>query len=238
MSVAPSCKSNSDTSCFCPNADFISKVQACVSAWSGSDADTQAALSYLAGICADFVPQNPGICTNVPKSITLMPSPPAATPLAVSIYTAPGTTMTITQVPQQMTTYRPAPVTTISFTQTITTGTTVVVVTSQVTVPQVTFVTNTPAPAISYGGTQPGAAPGATGPPQAVSIGLVPMPASTSAAPYFSGTSTISFSSLPVASFTSPGPSVATFLGAAEKINAQNVYGAIGGGLAIVALLV
>lgn len=48
----------------------------------------------------------------------------------------------------------------------------------------------------------------------------------------------MSFSSLPVASFTSPSASVATFLGAAEKINAQNVYGAIGGGLAIVALLV
>jgi hypothetical protein len=46
------------------------------------------------------------------------------------------------------------------------------------------------------------------------------------------------YSSLPVASFTSPTAGIATFLGAAEKLNAQNVFGAIGGGLAIVALLV
>lgn len=233
--MAPSCSSNSDTSCFCPNKDFISKVQACVSAWSGSDADTQAALSYLAGICADFVPQNPGICTNVPSSITLMPSPPPMTAPVVSISTAPGITMTITQVPQQATTNQPAPVTTIHFTHTITTGTAVVVVTSQVTVPQVTFITNTPAAATSFAGTQPGA-PATT---QAYSIGLVPMPASTTAtaAPVFSGTSTMAFSSLPVASFTSSSPSVATFLGVAERVNAQNVYGVIGSGFAIVALL-
>lgn len=236
--MAPTCKSNSDTSCLCPNANFISKVQACVSAWSGSDADTQAALSYLAGICADFVPQNPGICTNVPKSITLVPSQPPATAPAVSISTAPGTTLTITQVPQQMTTAAPVPVTTIHFTQTITTGTTVIVVTSQVTVPQVTFVTNTPAPAASSSGSQPGAPAGVTATIQAYSIGLVPLTASASAAPVFSGTSTVSVSSLSVASLTSPGASVATFTGAAEKINAQNVFGAIGGGLAIVALLI
>ncbi|KAK5246435.1 hypothetical protein LTS06_008236, partial [Exophiala xenobiotica] len=63
LSMMPSCSSNSDTKCFCPSASFIASVQECVSAWAGSDDEITAALSYLAGICADFVPQNPGICT-------------------------------------------------------------------------------------------------------------------------------------------------------------------------------
>jgi hypothetical protein len=151
--------------------------------------------------------------------------------------------MIITQRPQpQQAT--PAPVTTIHFTQTISTGTTVVVVTSQVTVPQVTFITNAPAAAASFSGQQKGAPPVTTGTSQAFSIGLVPMPANaaaTSAAPVFSGTSTFA-PQAPVSSFTNSGPSasVATFTGAGEKvgINVQNVFGAIGGGLALVVLLI
>jgi hypothetical protein len=175
----------------------------------------------------------------------LMPySPPSATAQtqAVITSTAPGTTMIITQRPQpQQAT--PAPVTTIHFTQTISTGTTVVTVTSQVTVPQVTFITSAPAPAAaSFSGQQKGAPPVTTGTSQAFSIGLVPMPANaaaTSAAPVFSGTSTFA-PQAPVSSFTNSGPSasVATFTGAGEKINAQNVFGAIGGGLALVVLLI
>ncbi|KAI4190157.1 MAG: hypothetical protein L6R41_000965 [Letrouitia leprolyta] len=74
------CKDNSDSNCYCQDADFTQTVQECVSAWAASDNDVQGALSYLAGICAPHVAQNPGIITNVPKTITLVPTPPAPAP--------------------------------------------------------------------------------------------------------------------------------------------------------------
>ncbi|KAL9005949.1 MAG: hypothetical protein Q9188_001314 [Gyalolechia gomerana] len=74
------CRDNSDSNCFCQNADFTKTVQECVSAWAASGDEVQGALSYLAGICAPHVSQNPGIITNVPKTITLVPTPPAPSP--------------------------------------------------------------------------------------------------------------------------------------------------------------
>ncbi|KAL8902702.1 MAG: hypothetical protein Q9207_004454 [Kuettlingeria erythrocarpa] len=76
------CKDNSDSNCYCQNADFTQSVQDCVSAWASSGTDVQGALSYLAGICAPHVSQNPGIITHVPKTITLVPTP--ATPAQTS----------------------------------------------------------------------------------------------------------------------------------------------------------
>ncbi|KAL9596142.1 MAG: hypothetical protein Q9219_006003 [cf. Caloplaca sp. 3 TL-2023] len=72
------CKDNSDSNCYCQDAGFTKTVQECVSAWSATGDDVQGALSYLAGICAPHVSQNPGIITNVPKTITLVPTPPPA----------------------------------------------------------------------------------------------------------------------------------------------------------------
>ncbi|KAK3179428.1 hypothetical protein OEA41_005550 [Lepraria neglecta] len=69
------CKDNSDAGCFCKDSDFTSNVQQCISAWSSHAAEEQGALSYLAGICAPQIPANPGIVTNVPKTITLAPVP-------------------------------------------------------------------------------------------------------------------------------------------------------------------
>ncbi|KAL8716303.1 MAG: hypothetical protein Q9220_000208 [cf. Caloplaca sp. 1 TL-2023] len=75
-----SCKDNSDYNCYCQNADFTKSVQSCVSAWGADNNVVQAALSFLAGICAPHVANNPGIITNVPKTITLVPTPAPATP--------------------------------------------------------------------------------------------------------------------------------------------------------------
>ncbi|KAL8872722.1 MAG: hypothetical protein Q9174_001690 [Haloplaca sp. 1 TL-2023] len=69
------CKDNSDSDCYCQNTEFTEAVQQCVSSWASSNIDVQGALSYLAGICAPHVSQNPGIITNVPKTITLVPTP-------------------------------------------------------------------------------------------------------------------------------------------------------------------
>ncbi|KAL8945065.1 MAG: hypothetical protein Q9216_000049 [Gyalolechia sp. 2 TL-2023] len=74
------CKDNSDSNCYCQDADFTKTVQECVSAWAANGDDVQGALSYLAGICAPHISQNPGIITNVPKTITLVPTPLAPAP--------------------------------------------------------------------------------------------------------------------------------------------------------------
>lgn len=72
------CKDNSDSNCFCKDPNFTNNVQQCISAWSGHQAEEVNALSYLAGICAPHIPQNPGIITNVPTTITLQPTPLAS----------------------------------------------------------------------------------------------------------------------------------------------------------------
>lgn len=45
-------------------------------------------MSYLAGICAPQVTQNPGIITNVPKTVTLVPTPLA--PVSTSVSAPPA----------------------------------------------------------------------------------------------------------------------------------------------------
>ncbi|KAI4242792.1 MAG: hypothetical protein L6R40_003856 [Gallowayella cf. fulva] len=69
------CKDNADWNCYCQDAEFTKTVQQCVSAWAPNDNDVQSALSFFAGICADHVSKNPAIITNVPKTITLVPTP-------------------------------------------------------------------------------------------------------------------------------------------------------------------
>ncbi|OJJ75921.1 hypothetical protein ASPBRDRAFT_26444 [Aspergillus brasiliensis CBS 101740] len=71
MNLLPKCSSNSDVSCYCPSDDFTKKVISCIQAWGASQAEVQAALSYFTGICAAYVPQNPGIVTVIPTTITL-----------------------------------------------------------------------------------------------------------------------------------------------------------------------
>jgi hypothetical protein len=125
-----------------------------VSAWGQSDSEITGALSYLAGICADFVPQNPGICTGVPPTITLVPVPVTET---ATNGAGRGTRPPIGPPPGGFT----IPVTTITVTQTQQGET----VTATYTVPQVAFVTAE-----------------ATGPAAAPGVNLVPaVPAATTA---------------------------------------------------------
>ncbi|KAF2115688.1 hypothetical protein BDV96DRAFT_574307 [Lophiotrema nucula] len=80
LQINTECKDNTDVNCYCKNPDFTKSVIECVKAWA-TDAETQQALSYLVGICASYVPQNPGIITNCPSTIPLGPTytpPPAA----------------------------------------------------------------------------------------------------------------------------------------------------------------
>ena len=81
---------NTDTSCFCKDASFITHVMGCISSWAGSDEDTSAAASYLMGICAPYVPQNPAIITACPSTVA-----PAASSTPVSTFTPAPSTITL-----------------------------------------------------------------------------------------------------------------------------------------------
>ncbi|KAJ5577145.1 hypothetical protein N7535_004071 [Penicillium sp. DV-2018c] len=131
LNLVPKCNSNSDASCFCPNSEFTSKVISCIQAWGASKAEIQSALSYFTGICATWIPQNPGIVTEIPTTITLIPTvAPTPGPSGVDAVTGGGAP--VTSAPE-------LPCTTITYS------------TYTVTVPQVSFVTST--------GTESGAAP-------------------------------------------------------------------------------
>ncbi|KAJ5562459.1 hypothetical protein N7461_001220 [Penicillium sp. DV-2018c] len=64
----PKCDSNSDAACFCPSSKFTDKVSSCIRAWSSNKEEQDSALSYFAGICAPYVPNNPSIITIVPTN--------------------------------------------------------------------------------------------------------------------------------------------------------------------------
>ncbi|GFF41417.1 extracellular serine-threonine rich protein [Aspergillus udagawae] len=150
LSLLPKCNSNSDASCFCPSSEFTDKVIACVQSWGASQSEVQAALSYFTGICAAYVPKNPGIVTAIPSTITLVPTINPTGADAVTAQPTGGATATptggaaVTPAPQAPS----APCTTITYSS------------YTVTVPQVAFSTATS---------------GST-----TTVGLIPGPAPTS----------------------------------------------------------
>jgi hypothetical protein len=211
IEVNTKCKDNTDSNCYCSNPDFTKNVIDCVSAWS-TDAQIKEALQYLIGICASYVPTNPGIITNCPSDINNPPTPPTA---GVTTGTAPIETTAAAVIPPAPT----GPVTTITYMTTATVpcstgGSTVTTISTEVTVPQVIFHTQTPGPEV------PGATPSApvelvpgTAPP--------PVPAQTTGAPYPipSGLTT---ATLPFASGTGTagnGTAPPEFTGAASSMN-------------------
>ncbi|KAF7588481.1 hypothetical protein BBP40_005675 [Aspergillus hancockii] len=78
LPLLPKCTSNGDPGCFCPSHEFTDKVISCIQAWGASKEEVQSALSYFTGICAPYVPGNPGIVTGIPSTITLIPTPAPA----------------------------------------------------------------------------------------------------------------------------------------------------------------
>lgn len=112
------CKDNTDFTCFCPKADFTKNVIQCVTAHGGDNAVIGKALSYLQGICAAFIPVNPGIVTDCPKEIPITPPaavstpPPAPVASDTTTYTTSVVTETVsTCTPGQVVTDNGTPVT-------------------------------------------------------------------------------------------------------------------------------
>jgi hypothetical protein len=57
------CKDNKDYPCYCKNSELITNVMGCIKAWAKDESDAKTAASFLMGLCAPFVPQNPAIIT-------------------------------------------------------------------------------------------------------------------------------------------------------------------------------
>lgn len=213
------CENNADSDCYCRDSEFTKNVQDCVSSWSEDSTVIQAALSYLAGICAPAVKANPGIITNVPSTITLCPNP---TPTATSSARLLATAGSITPpVPVSI------PVTTISLVKTVTipisftTGSSVgqaipssfttSVISTEVIVPQVKFTTDT-------------LPPGVTGSPDVGLVGGVP--ASVPAYPTTVGRSTFATGRLSTGTRPTVGPSALPFQGGATRTG-SGILGAL-----------
>ncbi|PWY92066.1 hypothetical protein BO70DRAFT_357218 [Aspergillus heteromorphus CBS 117.55] len=93
LNLLPKCDSNSAASCYCPSSEFTNKVISCIQAWGASPEEIQSALSYFTGICAAFVPKNPGIVTAIPSTITLGPVPTSLSPVTNTVTVLVPTTV-------------------------------------------------------------------------------------------------------------------------------------------------
>ncbi|KAK2739248.1 hypothetical protein FQN55_009528 [Onygenales sp. PD_40] len=215
LNLVPKCNSNSDISCFCPSSEFTTEVIACIQSWGMSDAEIQSALSYFTGICAAHVPENPGIITAIPTTITLAPPPPSTVTV-----TSPGAT--ITPPPE-------APCTTITVSQIITvSGGQTTTVTNTITVPQVQFTTETII-GVTTGGGEVGLIPGYT--PQPIQT-----PTNTPPPTYQTPTT---LATLPgtQSNYPTPSSSVVLFPGAASSMSVSSTLWILSVMTAVVGLL-
>ena len=110
------CKDNADSDCFCGNEAFIKNVMDCISAW-GSESETQAAASYLMGLCAAHVPSNPAIITACPIP-TVKPGPSPADYTSSSVPGAVTSQSKPHGKPSHGKPGKPAPCTTITYSAT------------------------------------------------------------------------------------------------------------------------
>ncbi|KFY25733.1 hypothetical protein V493_04491 [Pseudogymnoascus sp. VKM F-4281 (FW-2241)] len=108
------CKSNSDIGCFCPKPDFTKKLFECLAAFGATEEEINDAAEFFQGICAPYVPTNPGIVTDCPdKGIeTQKPHTGPVTTIVVETTvtvpceptgTATETTFTVTTISTQVT---------------------------------------------------------------------------------------------------------------------------------------
>lgn len=226
LEVSGDCKNNADASCYCKNKDFTKQVIDCVSAWCGTDDETREALQYLIGICAEHVPENPGLVTDCPSYIPLNPTPATSTVPAGGVSTpasevgtsttAPGTT-TAPEVPSAGTSTYVVPGETPAAS---TPCTTITYGTTTITIPQVHFTTQT----TDVDGATPTA-------PVALIPGTVPAQApatTTDVAPYPTGTTLATIKPTGTGGYQPSSPAQFTGAAAPFKLEAQHaILGAL-----------
>jgi hypothetical protein len=158
---AVGCKDNTDSACYCPDNDFVNNIFACLYAHGESDQVISEAVSYFQGICAPFVPTNPGIATGA-ETITSV----------LTVTAAPIPSASLTTIDVVVTTVVPC---TNDVGETITSSSSTVTISTAMTVPQVIFTTIT-ATGVGAGPSSvaviPGSYPAAT--PTATSGGVSP----------------------------------------------------------------
>jgi hypothetical protein len=230
------CKDNTATDCYCKNAKFTKNVIDCVQAWCETDEQTKKTLQYLVGICAEHVPENPGLVTDCPKDTfdNTPPTPtggaqvpssgmPANTPMP-SAPPAVGVPPAHSAPPAPSAPPANVPMTTITY------GTT------SLTVPQVHFTTEVPA-AGSTPTAPVGLVPGVA-PPQ-TPAGETPVATAPAAgAPYPIPSTLRPTTVLPTASGTGAfrPSSPAQFTGAASPFKAEAKHVMLGAALAFLVL--
>ncbi|KAH8732213.1 hypothetical protein GQ44DRAFT_697260 [Phaeosphaeriaceae sp. PMI808] len=74
------CKDNTAVDCYCKNSKFTKNVIDCVQAWCKTDEETKQTLQYLVGICAQYVPENPGLVSDCPEDTFQPPATPTGGP--------------------------------------------------------------------------------------------------------------------------------------------------------------
>jgi hypothetical protein len=216
------CKDNTATDCYCKNSKFTKNVIDCVQAWCQTDEQTKKTLQYLVGICAEHVPENPGLVTDCPSDTfdNTPVTPPAGMPPAG--VPSPGAPPATTPAPGAP----PAPPAPSMPVTTITYGST------SLTVPQVHFTTEVPA-AGATPAAPVGLVPG-TAPPQA------PAATTTAAAAPYPIPSTLKPTVQPTGAGTGTGAvrpsSPAQFTGAASPFKAEAKHVMLGAALAFFAL--
>ncbi|KAI1080173.1 hypothetical protein F5B20DRAFT_580569 [Whalleya microplaca] len=88
------CKDNTDASCYCPDSTFTNSIFQCLYAHGESDQVISDAISYFQGICAPFVPTNPGIATGA-QTITSVLTATATAPTGAAVTTVEVTATTV-----------------------------------------------------------------------------------------------------------------------------------------------
>ncbi|KAI1124214.1 hypothetical protein F5Y10DRAFT_34521 [Nemania abortiva] len=177
------CKDNTESSCYCPDNAFVNNIFACLYAHGESDEVISEAVSYFQGICAPYVPTNPGIATGAETITTVL----TVTPTSIASYTT-ITVIATTAVPC-----------TDSVGEVIPSSSSVVTISTAMTVPQVIFTTVSATGAGSSSvAIIPGTYPVATPPP--TSGGVAP--------PYPTSAAITTFSTSPSAGF--PATTAAT----------------------------
>jgi hypothetical protein len=132
LNLVEECKDNLDVACFCPNQQFLDQVYACVYAHADSDDIVSEGLAFIQGICAPYIPENPGIVTGIETITNIITV--TGTPTVSSVpYTTVVIATTVTE---------PC----VSNGVTISTSSTTRTITSEVTIPQITIPPTAPVP--------------------------------------------------------------------------------------------
>lgn len=209
--VVKECKDNLDVSCFCPNKKFVEETYACLYAHGETDDIIAEAVQFFQGICAPYIPENPGIVTGIDtitSCITVTGTP--------TVTSAHYTTIIVETTITEPCSSDGTPIPSSSTTKTVST---------EITVPEVPIPTK---PAPSQSQELPGV-PATTVPSQSQELPGVP----ATTAPYPIPTTTFVTTNPPIGTISQPAPTAPQ---PPPSAGAAHVRAGMGLGLAVMAV--